>query len=681
MAVKITLTNVGVNISNLLDIWVSSGGTGGTFELYQTDISKIELMNGYVISSPPFGVNAYQIKDNNCLQVLTLGCGLAPTTTTTTTAATTTAATTAAPTTAAPTTATPPTTDATTSAGTFTATVSINGYPEYGETLTAKVTNSNCTGTLSYQWKQNGANVGSDSSTYLLGINDIDTNISVVVSCYNRTGTVSSSYVSVTKRHQATPSAPSIHDYTYNSITLYIDSDALYSIDDGDNWQESNTFSGLNPETEYCIISYYPVTSTHFASDISSQKCQTTYALPAFSGTASITGTEEYNQTLSVSVNVVGSCSGTITYQWRRGTTDIVGATDSTYTIVQEDINSQLSIVVSCTEETGNIISWTDGVIAKRSQNVATWPPVLDNKTDTSITFTTPENDYSRDGGNTWQKNVFTGLECGTEYTFVRRYAETDVYQAGLWSSPTKISTDSCPTTATPTTETPTTATPTTATPIYDVWLGYDDDTSIACSNYNNHDTYWYSMNSPIFESCTRLYIHGTTDFAPSGAYSDGTIWKGWNGVSMVIGGSCPAPTTAPTTSATPTTAPTTSATPTTAPTTSATPTTAPTTTTTHPPTTTTTTTDTHSLYTASNTTYGDSTQTCAANPDFIVELYGNRDFMYQIETFYTNKSLTIPFNGNGFWYKVSHDWTLYAVQIDEGGGVVTYTTCGHYYD
>ena len=65
-----------------------------------------------------------------------------------------------------------------------------------------------------------------------------------------------------------------------------------------------------------------------------------------------------------------------------------------------------------------------------------------------------------------------------------------------------------------------------------DVLLGYDSSScAIACSNYTNHDnpiTDLYSMDSSTFESCTHLYIHGTTDFAPSGVYSDGEFCRTW---------------------------------------------------------------------------------------------------------------------------------------------------------
>ena len=57
----------------------------------------------------------------------------------------------------------------------------------------------------------------------------------------------------------------------------------------------------------------------------------------ALTGTATITGTAKFGQTLTASLES-GNNTGTLSYQWKRGGSDISGAMNSTYTLVNADI-------------------------------------------------------------------------------------------------------------------------------------------------------------------------------------------------------------------------------------------------------------------------------------------------------------------------------------------------------
>ena len=73
----------------------------------------------------------------------------------------------------------------------LTGTVSITGSLKYHETLTASVTDTNNTGSLSYQWRRNGEPIsGATSSTYLVTENDIGYTLSVVVTSSVETGSI-----------------------------------------------------------------------------------------------------------------------------------------------------------------------------------------------------------------------------------------------------------------------------------------------------------------------------------------------------------------------------------------------------------------------------------------------------------------------------------------------------------
>lgn len=71
----------------------------------------------------------------------------------------------------------------------LTGTVSITGSLKFNETLTASVTDTNNTGTLSYQWRRNGGDIASaTNSTYVVSEDDIGYTLSVKVSSSIETG-------------------------------------------------------------------------------------------------------------------------------------------------------------------------------------------------------------------------------------------------------------------------------------------------------------------------------------------------------------------------------------------------------------------------------------------------------------------------------------------------------------
>ena len=78
------------------------------------------------------------------------------------------------------------------SAAELTGTVTITGTEKYGSELIAAVTDTNNTGTLSYQWKRGAAEVGTDSATYTLVEVDIGQTLTCTVTSSVQTGTITS---------------------------------------------------------------------------------------------------------------------------------------------------------------------------------------------------------------------------------------------------------------------------------------------------------------------------------------------------------------------------------------------------------------------------------------------------------------------------------------------------------
>ena len=77
--------------------------------------------------------------------------------------------------------------------------------------------------------------------------------------------------------------------------------------------------------------------------------------LPALTGTVTITGTAQVGQTLTANTGSLGG-SGTITYQWRRGTTNI-GTNSNTYIVQTEDVGSTIIVIVTRSDNSGSVTS------------------------------------------------------------------------------------------------------------------------------------------------------------------------------------------------------------------------------------------------------------------------------------------------------------------------------------
>ena len=90
--------------------------------------------------------------------------------------------------------------------------------------------------------------------------------------------------------------------------------------------------------------------TTNFTQDFA-----VTVTLPALTGTVSITGTAQVGQMLTADTSaLVGS--GTITYQWKRGTANI-GANSNTYVVQTADIGSSIIVTITKSGNSGSVTS------------------------------------------------------------------------------------------------------------------------------------------------------------------------------------------------------------------------------------------------------------------------------------------------------------------------------------
>ncbi|MFY0683875.1 MAG: BspA family leucine-rich repeat surface protein [Balneola sp.] len=105
-------------------------------------------------------------------------------------------------------------------------------------------------------------------------------------------------------------------------------------------------------------------------------------------GSVTISGTAQEDETLTASNTLADEDGlGAITYQWQRGGVNIVGATNSTYTLVQDDVGEVITVVAS----------YTDGEGTAESETSAGTDVVISSNTSPEVTnaiadFTVSEN-------------------------------------------------------------------------------------------------------------------------------------------------------------------------------------------------------------------------------------------------------------------------------------------------
>lgn len=146
----------------------------------------------------------------------------------------------------------------------FTGTVNIKGTPKFDETLTANVTDSNNTGTLTYQWyRADKTDPIGTGETYTLKQADIGKEITCKVSSSTETGTIQATVGPIQKADGLAAPAISLRTRTDTKILVTENAAWEYSIDNGNNWQESCLFKDLIPGTEYTIIARVRETATH----------------------------------------------------------------------------------------------------------------------------------------------------------------------------------------------------------------------------------------------------------------------------------------------------------------------------------------------------------------------------------------------------------------------------------
>jgi hypothetical protein len=186
-------------------------------------------------------------------------------------------------------------------------------------------------------------------------------------------------------------------------------------------------------------------TATHLASptSVAATFSTTSGVPPILGGTVAITGNAVFEQTLTAVPNLTSTPPeelGALTYQWKRGDANI-GMNSTTYTLVQSDIGSTITVTVTAENCTGSVTSNPTTTITKATQTTPT-APTMASSTPTSITLNTVSGcEYNISGGTFQSSPMFTELTPNTSYIFTQRMAETATHLASPTSEAATFST------------------------------------------------------------------------------------------------------------------------------------------------------------------------------------------------------------------------------------------------
>lgn len=243
-----------------------------------------------------------------------------------------------------------------------------------------------------------------------------------------------------TAARPAAPAAVSVKDISKTDRTITVSntvSTQEYSIDNGETWTNGNgsalLFSGLTAGRSYPVVTRLKAV-TAAGSEAFASENSTALAVAAKTAPADVPG----NHGVAFSV-VDGTVTGLgTTYEWRTGDSGAWSTLSGGITFTE----GTLYIRAAETEASmpGNALQL--GSI--KAGPAAPDAPVKESATSSSVTLAaTAGNEYSRDGGATWQDSgVFTGLNANTAYGFVARVKATADTLAGKTSPAATIKTD-----------------------------------------------------------------------------------------------------------------------------------------------------------------------------------------------------------------------------------------------
>ncbi len=306
-----------------------------------------------------------------------------------------------------------------------TGSVTISGTPTEDQTLTASNTlaDDDGMGAVSYQWQRDGVNIaGATNNTYTLTDADVGANITVVASYTDGNGTpesvASAGTGPIANVNDAPTGLPTVTGTPTEDQTLTADTSGIAD-DDGlgafsYQWLRDGVAIGGATASTYTLgdtdvgaqisvqVTYTDGNGTAEGPLTSAQTAAVTNVNDAPTGSVTISGTPTEDQTLIASNTLADADGlGPISYQWQRDGVDIAGATNSTYTLADADVGTNITVVASYTDGNGtpeSVASAGTGPIANVNDTPTGLPTVTGTPTENQ-TLTADTSGISDDDG------------------------------------------------------------------------------------------------------------------------------------------------------------------------------------------------------------------------------------------------------------------------------------------
>ncbi len=226
-------------------------------------------------------------------------------------------------------------------------------------------------------------------------------------------------------------SEPICTESTDSTVTLKNTDGYEYS-KDGINWQTSNVFEGLNPNTEYTFYQRIAETLTHNASESSEAlKMKTDKTSVAKPTVPTLYGKTDTSVTLTAKTGYEYKMDNGA---WQSSNVFAGLLPNKTYSFYQRIAATNTAYA----SESSNALTIT----TNKSSVAKPSAPTYSSKTDTTVTLTAKSGyEYSKDC-TIWQdSNVFTEISPNTTYNFYQRVKETDTNYASESSEPLTVTT------------------------------------------------------------------------------------------------------------------------------------------------------------------------------------------------------------------------------------------------
>ena len=236
-----------------------------------------------------------------------------------------------------------------------------------------------------------------------------------------------------------TMAAPEERSHTSTSVYLVSTYNAEYSMDK-ENWQSSNAFTGLDPNTEYTFYQRYKGNDIYHPGDPSEG-----LTVKTSNAAASISFEQDIyrvnvNESIDLDPVITPSSITADMLRWTISNSSYATLSSGTVTGISP---AKLTVRAYSPEDSSIFATCQVWVMGKRDQLSA---PTVRYTSTTSVTLTAVyDAEYSKDMVN-WQSSpTFNGLDPDTEYTFYQRMAGNDVYYPSDPSVGTTVRTEAEP--------------------------------------------------------------------------------------------------------------------------------------------------------------------------------------------------------------------------------------------